>query len=145
MKIHVNSAISDVKLSYMCMDVKYFYLNKQMERAEYITIYISMIPQEFVDKYNLTEKSHNGYIFTRVTKGMYGLPQSVRIIHNVLVKHLNPYGYHPSRKTIGLWKHNNQPINFTLVVDVLGVKYLGKDHALRLKAALEDKYKVTID
>ena len=27
MKLHVNSAISDVKSIYMCIDVKYFYLN----------------------------------------------------------------------------------------------------------------------
>ena len=32
MKLHVNSNIADVKSRYMCMDVKYFYLNNQMER-----------------------------------------------------------------------------------------------------------------
>ena len=31
-KIHVNSAISYVKSRYMVMDVKYFYLNNQMDR-----------------------------------------------------------------------------------------------------------------
>ena len=46
-----------------------------MDREEYIMIQIAIIPQEFVDKYNLQEKSHNGYIYARVTKGMYGLPQ----------------------------------------------------------------------
>ena len=50
------------------MDVKYFYLNNQMDRDEYIMIKISMMPQSFVEIYNLTEKSHNGYIYTRVTK-----------------------------------------------------------------------------
>ena len=43
------------------------------------------------------------------------------------------------------WKENSQPINFTLVVDNFGVKYLGKEHALHLKASLETKYKVTKD
>ena len=57
MKLHVNITISDVKSKYMRMDVKYFHLNNQMYRAEYIIIQISMITQEFVDKYNLTEKS----------------------------------------------------------------------------------------
>ena len=33
MKLHVNSAISDVKSRYMCMDVKDFYLNNKMDRA----------------------------------------------------------------------------------------------------------------
>ena len=73
---------------------------------------------------------------------MYGLPQSGRISHESLVKHLDPYGYQPSSKTPVLWKHKNRPINFTLLVDNFGVKYLGKEHSLHLKAALEDKYKV---
>ena len=98
MKLHVKVSISDIKSRYMCMDVKYFCLNNQMDRDEYIMIQISMISQEFVDKYNLTEKSHNGYIYARVTKGMYGLHQAGRIVHDALVKNLEPYGYHPSSK-----------------------------------------------
>ena len=54
MKLHVNSAIPDVKSRYICMDMKYFCLNNKMDGAEYIMIQISMIPQEFVDKYNIT-------------------------------------------------------------------------------------------
>ena len=59
MKLHVNSAISDIKSRYMCMDVKYFYLNKQMDKSEYTMIQISIIPQEFINKYNLRDKAHN--------------------------------------------------------------------------------------
>ena len=76
---------------------------------------------------------------------MYGIPQAVHISHDTLVKHLETYVYRPSRKTLGLWTDNSQPINFTLVVDDFGVKYLGKEHALKLKSELEDKYKVTTD
>ena len=98
-----------------------------------------------MEKYNPTEKLHNGYIYARVTKGMYVIPQAGRIAHEHLLKHLEPYGCHPSSKNPRLWKHNSQPINFTLVVDDFGVKYVGKEHALHLKAALETKYKVTAD
>ena len=45
MKLHINSAISDVKSRYMCMEVKYFYLNNQIYRYKYIMIQISMTPQ----------------------------------------------------------------------------------------------------
>ena len=145
MKLHINITISDVTFRYMCMDIKYFYPNNQMDRDEYIMIQISMIPEEFEEKYNLAEKSHNGYIYARVTKGMYGLPQAVRISHDALVKHLEPYGYHPSSQKPGLWKHNIQPRNFTLVVDDFDVRYSLKKHALHLKAELETKYKVTKD
>ena len=79
----------------MCMDVKYFHLSNQMERDLYIMIQISMIAQAFVDKYNLTEKAHNGYINARVTKVMYGLPKSGWISHDALVKNLDLYVYHP--------------------------------------------------
>ena len=48
----------------------------------------------------------------------------------------------PQEKKNRLWKHNSPPINFTFTVDDFGVKYLGKEHALYLKAALEDKYKL---
>ena len=137
MKLHIKSATSDVKSRYMCIYVKDFYLNNHMDRDEYITIHISRIPPEFVEKYNIAEKSHNAYIYARATKEMYGLPQAVRIEHEALLNHLESYRYHPSSKNPGLWKHNSQPINFTLVVDDFGVKYSGKQHALHLKASLE--------
>ena len=59
-----------------------------MDRDEYIMIQIPMIPQEIVEKYNIVEKSHNGYIYARVKKGMYRLPQSVHIAYDILLKHL---------------------------------------------------------
>ena len=33
MELHVNSAIADVKSRFICMDVKYFYLNYNMDRS----------------------------------------------------------------------------------------------------------------
>ena len=116
-----------------------------MDKVEYILIQIAMIPQEFVYKYNLQEKAHNGYIYARVTKVIYELPQPGQIEYYDLVKYLEPYGYHPSRKTLGLWEHTSQPINFNLVVNDFRVKYSVKEYTLHLKAALEDKCKVTTD
>ena len=74
---------------------------------------------------------------------MYILPQSGRIAHDNLVKNLKPYGCSPSEKSPGLWTHNSFPINFILVFDDFGVKYLVKEHALHLNASLENKYKLT--
>ena len=75
MKLYFNSVISDVESRYICMDVKYFDLNNKIDRAEYIMMQISMIPQAFLENYNLRGKAHNEYISSRVTKGMYGIPQ----------------------------------------------------------------------
>ena len=54
-------------------------------------IQIYMIPEEFMDKYNIKEELQKGYISARVTKGMYGLPQAEQIAQDALVKHLEPY------------------------------------------------------
>ena len=55
---------------------------------------------------------------------------------------MEPYGYHPSSKNSGVWKHNILTINFILIGDDFGVKYSVKYHALHVKASLEDKYEV---
>ena len=47
-----------------------------------------MIPKYFVDKYNLKEKAHNGYILVQLTKGIYRLPQAGLIAHDALLKNL---------------------------------------------------------
>ena len=106
-KIHVNSVISDIISRYMYMDAKYFYLNKHMDRAEYIMIHTSMIPEEFMTAYNLKDKVNNGYIFERFTKGVYCLLQAWWTTHDSLVQHLEPYGYHPTKTTPVIWKHDS--------------------------------------
>ena len=37
------------------------------------------------------------------------------------------------------------PVQFTLVVDDFGVKYVSEEHALHLKQTLEENYKVTLE
>ena len=76
---------------------------------------------------------------------MYGLPQAGLLANELLEKRLNKNGYKQSKLVPGLWKHDWRPIQFTLVGDDFGVKYVGKEHALHLKATLEEHYKVTND
>ena len=76
---------------------------------------------------------------------MYGLPQSGLLANKLLEKRLNRHKYHQSKLVPGLWKHDTRPIQFTLVVDDFGVKYVGEEHALHLKSVLEEHYKVTTD
>ena len=52
-KLHIHSAIPDVKSRYMFMDVNDFYLNNHMDRDKNIMIQISIIPQESVETSNL--------------------------------------------------------------------------------------------
>ena len=76
---------------------------------------------------------------------MYGLKQSRRIAHDELVKYLLPYGYKPSKRTPGLWKHETKHISFILCVDDFGIKYIGKNNLKHLQQALKDQYDITQD
>ena len=71
---------------------------------------------------------------------MYGLPQAGVLANNKLTECLEPKGYYQCRHTPGLWHHKWRPILFSIVVDDFGIKYVGKEHADHLIAAIEEKY-----
>ena len=63
---------------------------------------------------------------------MNDLPQTGKQVRNVLVEHLGLHRYIPVKYTAGLCKYDSNPINFTLIVDDFGVKYITKANVLRL-------------
>lgn len=64
-----------------------------------------------MNKYELHRKIVNGYIYARVEKGMYGMPQAGKIANHKLKRHLEQYGYVPVRITAGLWRHKKKTAN----------------------------------
>ena len=54
-------------------------------------------------------------------------------------------GYYEESTTPGLWIHKWRPIQFVLIVDDFGIKYVGKQHALHLLNILEQNYEITTD
>ena len=127
----------------MCMDIKDFYLATTMERAEYMWVPVRMLPDKVMEKYQLQNLVFYGHILTKITRKMYGLPQAVRIAYEKIVKNLAPFGYHPVKRTPGLWKHKTRPIIFCLVVDDFGVKYVGRKHAEHLTNAIKTNCNTT--
>ena len=86
----------------------------------------------------------NGPVHIVANRGMYSLPQSGLLANELLEKRLNKRGYYQSKVVPGVWKHERHPVQFTLIVDDFGVKYVGKEYAQRLKGTLEGTYAVTI-
>ena len=99
-----------------------------------------LIPKEIMDAYNLHELVHNSNIYMAINKGIYGLKEAGALANEQLQHHLAPYGYTPTKYTPGLWKHQSNNNMFALVVDDFALKYIGKDNALHLIKALQDKY-----
>ena len=80
---------------------------------------ITIIPDEIIAEYNLLPLVKNKFVYILIQKGMYGLPQAGKLANDELIKHLAPFGYHPTTHTSGLWTHNTRNISFILTVDDL--------------------------
>ena len=74
----------------MTTDIKDFYLNKPMDRFEYMKLKISDLPKDFFTLYNLVSKvDKNGFVYLEIRRGMYGLPQAGIPSQQLLEKQLN--------------------------------------------------------
>jgi hypothetical protein len=119
-----NSVISTSGAKFMTADIKDFYLNTPMNRYEYMCIPEKDIPATIMTQYNLAPLLHNGAVYIKIRKGMYGLPQAGRIANDQLLVFLAQDGYHQAPNTPGLFTHTTRPITFSLIVDNFGVKYV---------------------
>ncbi len=67
------------------LHVKDFYLNTPMKRYEYMRIKITNIPDKITEEYNLREiVMEDGYVYCKIQKGMYRLPQAGVITQELL-------------------------------------------------------------
>ena len=67
---------------------------------------------------------NNGWIYFKIVKGCYGLPQSGILANNLLHTRLNKKLYFEATTTPGLWKHQWRPIQFCLIVDNFVIEYV---------------------
>ena len=144
-KLLFNSVVFMRNSKFMTMDISNFYLMTPLERPEYMRISLGDIPDEIIKEYKLKDIATNGAVHIMVARGMYGLPQAGLLANQLLEKRLDKVGYWQSKLVPGLWKHDWQPVQFTLVVDDVGAKYVGKEHADQLKKTLESSYGVTTE
>ena len=118
-----------------------------MKRPEYMRLKITDIPEEVIDEYKLREMivDDDGYAYSDITKGMYGLPQAGIIAQELLAERLAKHGYHQSKIIPGLWTHDTRPTTFTLVVDDFAIKVMSDDDTNHLINALKANYTITVD
>lgn len=145
-KILMNSVLSTKDAKFMTLDIKNMYLQTDLDKYEYLRIRESLLTDEIITLYNLKNKIQNGWIFCEIRKGMYGLPQAGMLAHHKLAQILTNADFYCAPRTPGLWLHKTRPIQFTLVVDDFGVKYVGRQHAEYLLQTLHaSHYKTTED
>jgi hypothetical protein len=138
-KLMLNSTISDAHkgAKFMAADLKDFFLNTPMERAEYMKIRYKYFPEAIRTAYNLDNLvTDDGWVYIRIIKGMYGLKQAARIAYDLLKTRLATDGYSPCTKNVNIWEHKTRPTKFSLCVDDFGIKYFTKSDADHLLASL---------
>jgi hypothetical protein len=85
-----------------------------MVDPEYAQIKITNIPEEFILEYGLARKKyHNGWIYSEIQCGCYGLPQAGILANDLLCGSLEEEGYYKAATTPGLWKHNGNHYSFS--------------------------------
>ena len=144
-KLLWNSTLSTPGAKFFTMDISNFYLGTPMKRPEFMKMPLSIMPQEIIEKYNLLDIAKDGWVYIKIVRGMYGLPQAGIIANDLLQARLKEAGYHQCQFTPGLYRHVWRPVTFTLVVDDFGVKFVGDQHANHLKKTLEQHYPITVD
>jgi hypothetical protein len=144
-KILINSTFSTEDAAMMMMDIKNYYIGTPLPRFEYMKMLMSCLHEEIIQKYNLNTLAVDGWVYIEIRKGMYGLKQAGLLANQLLQTCLAPFGYYPAHHTPGIWLHKTRPISFTLVVDDLAVKYVGKQHAKHLRNALLRTYELRTD
>jgi len=144
-KLLFNSVISTPGARFLTFDLKNFYLKTPLPTPRYMRMHIDILPDEIIDKYNLRAIVNNGWVYFRIKRGMYGLPEAGILANKLLKSRLIKAGYYECQFTPGLYKHVWRPIMFSLVVDDFGVKCQGMQHARHLKKALEKHYEVSVD
>jgi hypothetical protein len=69
------------------MDIKDFYLNTHMAQHKHMQLQIADMPNDVINHYHLTDLvTPDRYIYCKIQKGMYGLPQAGIIAQKVLEK-----------------------------------------------------------
>ncbi|KAL7476520.1 hypothetical protein ACHAW6_002389 [Cyclotella cf. meneghiniana] len=117
-----------------------------LKRPKYTKIKVTDITDEIIEEYKLKEKvTSDRWVYIKVTKGMYGLPQAGSLGHELHKKRLNNKGYSQSQMVPSLWKHRSRPIQFVLVVDDFGIKYIKKRYLDHLIPSFENYYNLDWD
>ena len=71
---------------------------------------------------------------------IYGLKERGKVANVQLQKVLAKCGYYPCAFTQGLYKHESQPITFSLVVHNFGVKDVRKEDVDHLEQTIKNSY-----
>jgi hypothetical protein len=106
---------------------------------------LALFPVWTIEQYNLQNLALDGWLYIKMRRVVWGLPQAGILANKQLHRKLALFGYHKSANTPGLWRHEFRPLTFTLVVDNFGIKFVNKADVDYLIASIKKTYTLTED
>jgi hypothetical protein len=109
-------------------------------------LWLDILPQETINKYNLNKiVDTDGWVYVKICKGVYGLPQAGTLADKQLKKCLTIKGYDQCLHTPCLWQCMWHDITFFLVMDDFGIKTIGMANMKHLVKSLKEHYSVAVN
>jgi hypothetical protein len=117
-----------------------------MEHYEYMHLRLDILPQDIIDKYNLNKIVYaDGWVYVKIRKGMYGLPQAGILANRLLENCLAIRGYYQCQHMPGLWHYMWCDITFCLVINNFGIKMTSMAYMKHLVSSLQEHYSVAVN
>jgi hypothetical protein len=85
---------SILSTKYMCLDIKNFYLTAPLERFEYMKIPFALFLQWTITQYGLNMHALHVYVYLKMQRTVWRLPQAGILINKLLCKRLMPHWYY---------------------------------------------------
>jgi hypothetical protein len=136
--------VSTENARYLCLDKKN-YLTTALEYFEYMKIPLSLFLAWTIEQCNLNNMALDGYVYIKMRRAVWGLPQAGILTNKRLRRKLAQFGNYEKVNTPGLWRHELQPLTFTLMVDNFGVKFANKEDVDHIISSIKITYKLTKD
>ena len=137
-KVFINGTMSTPEAKFCHFDIKSICLGITMKECKCIRLHINITPEEIIQKCKLQCKmDKNGWACVEIRRAMCGLKPAGRISHDQLKDRLTVHRHKPPRIATGLWKHETKPVQFSLIVDDVRVKCVGKENAEHLRDILK--------
>ncbi len=145
-KVLLNSVVSEKDAKWMTIDLVDFYLQTLLSSPEYVRITAAQMPYISIKHFNLAGMADaDGAFYMEIHQCVYGLPQSGVLAQRELVSLLCGDGFVQDPNVPCLFTHPTMNLQFTLVVDDLGVKYSKWEDVEALMSTLKKKYELHVD
>ena len=111
----------------MSLDIKDYFLQIILNYPEYLRIHGKYFLNDIRSQYNINAiAAPDDYVYHKVKRGTHELIQSTRLARDQLIKHIQPFGYSPSKYAPNISAHDTRPTKKNYVSMILALNFLSR-------------------